>query len=305
MKKIGNGTFQQLIEGSGLYVDKTEFIYELAAEPKGEFLFLRPNGFGKSLTVSTMDALFRGKKELFRDLHIADAGYSFEAFPVIHIDFAKSDSKMKILLEKWLFRTLNSIGESYGVSADGESPAIAFGTLIENLYKKYQKGVVILIDEYDRPVTSSIEDGKNKAEEMREVLESFYQMIKGYEGMCRFVFVTGRIRLSGLSFFDNLLDLSGRTEFAGMAGYTEKELQKYFKEYIEEGASTLGITKKELILALNDWYGGFCFVPNGEIVYNPLSIGNFFLMGFCFFQLLVRKSCGKMFRPSGYLECEV
>jgi len=280
MKEINVSTyhFEDVIRENLLYVDKTEYIYNLVRVPKGEYFFSRPRRFGKSLTVSTLDALFRGKRELFEGLYISCCGYSFEKHPVIHIDFGKSDSTTADMLSSWLKRTLDKIAAEYGVSADGESPAIALGTLIEELYAKYGRGVVILIDEYDRPVTNSLEDGE-KAEQLRKQLEAFYQVIKGYEGMCRFIFLTGITKLSQMSIFsrlNNLVDLSRSEKYACMMGYTRQELESCFREYLDRAQAGLQITREALLEKLEYWYDGFRFVPGAETVYNPVSVGCFF-----------------------------
>jgi len=286
MKEISTSTysFSDLIENGYLYVDKTDYIYRLVKTPKGEYFYSRPRRFGKSLTVSTLEALFRGRRELFEGLKIAQTDYAFEEHPVIHIDFGRSDSSTVELLTSWLHRTLEGIAAEYGVSAEGESPAIAFGTLIQSLYAKYRKGVVILIDEYDRPVTNSLEDGE-KAEKLRKLLEAFFQIVKGYEGMCRFIFLTGITRLAQLSIFsklNNLRDISRSSDYACMMGYTQEELDRYFAGYIRTGAAQLAMTEQELKEQLKYWYDGFCFSPDAERVYNPVSVGMFFSEGFRF-----------------------
>ena len=274
MKTISTSisTFSNLIASNYLYVDKTEYIYKLVKEPLGQFFFSRPRRFGKSLTVSTLESVFSGNKEMFKGLYIYDSEYEWEEYPIIHIDFGRSDSTSKRNLEDWISRELKEIANKNKISIEGSSTALLFGELIKGLYKKYDKGVVILIDEYDRPITNNVEDGKN-INEIRLMMDAFYQMIKGYEGMERFVFLTGITRLSQLN---NLDDISRKQDYACMVGYTTDELDTYFKEYIENAAQQSGCTYEELKDKLAHWYDGFKFTFSDEKVYNPVSIGQFF-----------------------------
>ncbi|SEL96881.1 PD-(D/E)XK nuclease superfamily protein [Butyrivibrio sp. ob235] len=280
MKPINTtiSTFKNLIEADYVYVDKTEYIYNMVREPFGQYFFSRPRRFGKSLTVSILEAIFSGEKELFKGLYIYGTDYSFEEYPIIHLDFGRSDSTNKKKLEDWINRELREIADKNEISIKGSSPALLFGELIKGLYNKYGKGVVILIDEYDRPITNNVEEGK-RVHEIRIMMEAFYQMINGYESMERFVFLTGITRLSQVSIFsklNNLDDISRKTDYAGMVGYTNDELDRYFAEYLDDGAKKTGCTKEELKSKLAYWYDGFKFTFKDEKVYNPVSIGQFF-----------------------------
>lgn len=280
MKSINTSiaSFKNIRDGGYLYVDKTKYIYDMVKEPFGQFFFSRPRRFGKSLTVSTLEAIFNGEKELFLGCYIYDTDYNWETYPVIHIDFGRSDSTTKTNLEAWLTAEIKGIASSYGTIIKGKTPAILFGELIKALNQKTGKKVVILIDEYDRPITNNVEDSK-KVTEIRLMMETFYQMIKGYEELERFVFLTGITRLSQLSIFsklNNLNDISRNVKFAALAGYTKEELLQYFAEYISDGSQRRGITEEELVLELAKWYDGFKFTSSAEKVYNPVSIGQFF-----------------------------
>ncbi len=280
MKAINTSisTFKNLIEADYIYVDKTRFIYQMVKEPFGQFFFSRPRRFGKSLTVSTLEAVFSGQKELFKDLYIYNADYDWKEYPIIHLDFGRSDSTTKTNLEKWLSSEIRQIAEKNELSIKGSSPAILFGELIKGLFSKYNRGVVILIDEYDRPITNNVEDGK-RVDEIRIMMEAFYQIIKGYESMERFVFLTGITRLSQISIFsklNNLEDISRQPEYAALVGYTQEELTDFFSEYIDDGAGLLNRSKEELLSELAYWYDGFKFTFADQKVYNPVSIGQFF-----------------------------
>lgn len=141
-------TFSKLIESNCLYVDKTEYIYRMVKAPFGQYFCSRPRRFGKSLTVSTLEAVFAGQKNLFEGLWIYESDYEWAKYPIIHIDFGRSDSTSKENLEKWIGKELAGIAKSNGVEISGDSPALMFGELIKALYNKESKGVVILIDEY-------------------------------------------------------------------------------------------------------------------------------------------------------------
>ena len=286
MKKISTSisTFRNLINSDCMYVDKTRHIYEMVKEPFGLFFFSRPRRFGKSLTVSTLESVFLGERELFQGLYIYDSDYKWEKYPIIHIDFGRSDSTTAANLEEWIKLELKSIASDHEVQIEGSSPALQFGELIKALYKKYGKGVVVLIDEYDRPITNNLEDGKG-VKLIRRMMEAFYQMIKGYESMERFVFLTGVTRLSQVSVFsklNNLVDISRSSKYSDAVGYTQDELDEYFTDYIKAGAEKNGCTYDELKEKLASWYDGFKFAFDGIKVYNPVSVGRFFMENFEF-----------------------
>ena len=286
MKKISTSisTFRNIIEGEYVYVDKTKYIYELVKQPFGQFFFSRPRRFGKSLTVSTLEAVFSGDRELFKDCYIYNTDYSWEEYPIIHIDFGRIDSSTVSVLEESLALLLKGIADKYEVSITGSTPALLFGELIKALYGKYSKGVVILVDEYDRPITNNLEDGKG-VKQISRTMEAFYQMIKGYEAMERFVFITGITRLSQVSVFsklNNLVDISRSTQFSDAVGYNEKELMDNFIDYIKDGAAKHHCSVEDMIGKMAIWYDGFKFAYEGTKVYNPVSVGRFFTENFEF-----------------------
>ena len=279
MKSISTSisTFKNIIRSDYLYVDKTRYIYEMVKEPFGQFFFSRPRRFGKSLTISTLEAVFEGEKELFKGLYIYGTDYTWEKYPVIHIDFGRSDSLTVANLEEWLKLEMTSIAGRHDVQIGGSTPALMFGELIKALYYKYDKGVVILVDEYDRPITNNLEDGKG-VKKISRTMEAFYQMIKGYEAMERFVFITGITRLSQVSVFsklNNLVDISRSEKYADAVGYNAEELKENFEEYIRTAAQKNGYSSDKLLGELASWYDGFRFSFEGNKVYNPVSIGLF------------------------------
>ena len=279
-------SFKDLIENNCIYVDKTRYLFDIVTAAKGQFFCARPRRFGKSLAISTLEAIFSGQKELFKDCYIyKHTDYDWKQYPIIHLDFARANLTSIDLLSAWLIRTLNSIAERNNVTVSNEDPALLFGELIETLYTKYQVGVVILVDEYDKPIMEHLEN-EHEAEMFRTFMETFYQMIKGYEQYERFVFMTGVIKFAKLSVFsklNSLTDISMDRKYACMFGYTEGELESCFGDYID-GLAKKGIYDENrnlldragILGALKRWYDGFRFSPREESVYNPVSIGSFF-----------------------------
>jgi len=235
---------------------------------------------------TTLEAIFRGKRELFEGLYIAGQNYDWQEYPVIRIDFARMDITNLRLLQSSLSDRLQKIAENYNITIRGDSPAQLFSSLVEKLYESRGRGVVILIDEYDKPIFEHIEE-KEAAEEFRRFLSSFYQIIKGAEAQERFVFLTGVTRLAKLSIFsklNNLFDLTMHRDFACMMGYTQAELEENFADRLDAAAAKgvedeygNRLDRAGIVEGLKRWYDGFCFSAEGEKVYNPVSVGQFFL----------------------------
>jgi len=279
MKDISTGiyTFEKLITEGKLYVDKTKYIYNIAKESSGYYFLSRPRRFGKSLTVSTLDALFHGKKELFKGLYIYDADYDWKEYPVIHIDFGKVVMKSIAELNKNLLVMLGRTAEYYGVDFSEEDAASGFERLINSLGTKYNTQVVLLIDEYDKPILDHM-NSPEEVEEYRNYMDSFYQVIKGSESMLRFVFITGVTKFAKVSIFsklNNIEDITMNRDFASMLGYTQSEFETNFSEYIDNAVTESGVTHDELLAKIKFWYDGFLFHEHGEKMYNPVSIGKF------------------------------
>jgi len=279
MKDISTGiyTFEKLITEGKLYVDKTKYIYNIAKESSGYYFLSRPRRFGKSLTVSTLDALFHGKKELFKGLYIYDTDYDWKEYPVIHIDFGRIDITDRNTMSSGLSKMLRRIADGYGISLDEESAPNLFESLIFGLNQKFNAQVVLLIDEYDKPILDHM-NSPEEAEKYRNYMDSFYQVIKGSESMLRFVFITGVTKFAKVSIFsklNNIFDISMHEKYAEMFGYTEAELVEYFDEYIDAAVQKIGVEKKELLEDIRTWYDGFRFCEGAEAVYNPVSIGMF------------------------------
>ncbi len=302
MKGISTDRFslEYFITNDLLYVDKTMYAYELVSSADKNFFFVsRPRRFGKSLFCSTLHAIFEGKKDLFKGLYIAEkTDYSFEKYPVIHLDF----SKMSLLSEQAALNALQKrilgAAEDNGISIERDSPSEMLDDLIMKATRATGKQVVIIIDEFDSPFTSKISWKPELIEYIRELFNEFYKSIKADSAYIRFFFMTGCVRLSNLSIFsamNNLYDISMARRFAGAFGYTEKELEDNFgegmDEYLEANPGIYG-SKEEFIGRIRDYYDGYRFSPDCEVkVYNPVSIGMFF-SDFCKFDNYWEKTGG-------------
>ncbi len=263
MKKlpIGISDFKKLITNNYIYVDKTKYIYELVNN--GEYIFLsRPRRFGKSLLLSTIEYLHEGQRELFKGLYIEEKWDWNEKYPVIKIDFSVDIREGKKIYER-MKEELELNYTKYEIKMDKEKDMPGnFKKLIIELNKKYNKRVVVLIDEYDKPILDLIED-KNQAEEARKILKEFYSVLKGLDRYIKFVLVTGVSKFAKVSLFsglNQLKDISLDKRYGDICGYTQEELEYYFKEYLEE--VNIGEIK--------EWYNGYSFL--GNKVYNPFDI---------------------------------
>jgi hypothetical protein len=264
VKKLGIGIsdFKELIQGNYIYVDKTEYIYKLINSGKYYFLS-RPRRFGKSLLLSTIRYLFEGQRELFKGLYIQDKWEWEEIYPVIRISFAKDIKRKEDLRD----RIREEIEKNYERNGEEmEEGKKDEGSLLERLVikinKKKRKQVVILVDEYDKPILDVIED-KKEAEEVRKELKGFYSVLKDLDEYIRFVLITGVSKFSKVSLFsglNQLKDISLDERYGNICGYTQEELEKYFKEYLG------GVDLEEV----KEWYNGYSFL--GDRLYNPFDI---------------------------------
>ena len=277
MKKlpIGVQDFAQLRQDNLLYVDKTGRLKELIENGRRYFLS-RPRRFGKSLMLSTLDAMFRGRKEYFKGLAAEEwvTRQSENPVPVLRLDMSglraySSGEELNLSIVKGLedFNFLNDIN----ISLEGT----AGGMLLRTIHKLYkQRGaVVVLIDEYDKPILDNLSDIR-KAHEMREVLRSFYTVLKSCDEYLRFVLITGISKFSKMGVFsamNNLEDISMDKSCGDIAGYTQWELEYYFVDWLEAASAEMGITHDELIERLRDYYDGFSFDGRTRL-YNPFSI---------------------------------
>ncbi len=273
---IGKQSFRNLIEENCVYVDKTEYIYRLATE--GFYYFLsRPRRFGKSLLVSTLKELFMGSRELFEGLWIEDKWDWTKKRPVVHISFAEMPYQ-GLGLDKAISLELDKNAELFSIELKSEDIKSKFKELLVKLTAQYGK-VVVLIDEYDKPIIDFLDKTKiHKAKEHREILKAFYSVLKDSEEYLKFVLITGVSKFSQVSIFSDLNhldDISIDRRYALMLGYTQVELEHYFKEYLLATAKHMGISLKALLKQMKDWYNGYSW-DNKITLYNPFGVLNFF-----------------------------
>jgi len=268
-------TFENLRRGNFLYVDKTEFLWKLV-EPHNAMYFLsRPRRFGKSLTVSTLKAIFEGKKELFKGLAIYDKPYDWKKYPVIHLDFNGRDFNTVESLEKSLRNIVAEQARTLNVTLPMEDAVTMFQNLIGALSKDTQ--VVVLVDEYDKPILNNITELISK--ELLRHLKPFFSVIKEREDVIRFAFVTGVTKFCHVSLFsdlNNLTDITMNADYATMLGYTQQEFEQNFAEWIAETETKQELPHDEYLDKIKDWYDGYCFHAKTDRVYNPVSLANFF-----------------------------
>ncbi len=271
-------TFENLIKGNFLYIDKTKYIWELIRPANAMYFMSRPRRFGKSLTVSTLEAIFSGRKDLFEGLYIYDQEYDWKKYPVIHLDFASSTAKSAAELEQLLRDKTNQIAKNHNIQLEAEFAAARFEELIYAIAGDGQ--IVILVDEYDKPILGNVTNPNVDA--ILKVLKGFYSVIKATENVQRFVFMTGVSKFTHVSVFsdlNNLTDITQNAQFANMLGYTQEELETNFAEYIDQVVQGQNIPREELLRELKLWYNGYRFEESVASVYNPVSIAQFFLNG--------------------------
>jgi hypothetical protein len=269
----GQQEFATLRETQRVYVDKTDFIHKLFTHSSYFFFLSRPRRFGKSLLVNTLKELFLGRKELFEGLFIYDK-IDWKTHPVIHIDCSKLGFK-DIGLQDALCKRLDEIAQNYQLSLQEKGIGLKFAELIKKLHLKTDTQVAILIDEYDKPITDVLEQGDNaQAHLHREMLRTFYSIVKGSSAHIRFFFLTGITRFSKVSLFsdlNNLVDISFHKDFHNLLGYTQAEIQTYFSAHLEAVGQENGKNLSEIWELVKRWYNGYSW--NGsERLYNPFSI---------------------------------
>ena len=271
---IGIQDFEDLRRNGYKYVDKTNFVYKLTDEGKYYFLS-RPRRFGKSLFLSTLEAYFQGKKELFEGLAIYDLETEWKKYPIFHIDLNTANFREKDSLYNVLNDYLTGWEEKYGARESEATLALRFKGVIARAAEKEGCGVVILIDEYDKPILQTLRDPELQAEH-RAQLKAFYSVLKAQDRYIKFAFLTGVTKFGKISVFSdlNLIDISMDYRYVNICGTTEEELKSYFKDGISELASANGDSESETIDKLRMRYGGYHFEKNSEGIYNPFSVLN-------------------------------
>jgi CO dehydrogenase/acetyl-CoA synthase epsilon subunit len=257
---IGIQTFRDIIEGGFYYVDKTPFIPKLTSK----YYFLsRPRRFGKSLFLDTLKEAFSGNKELFKGLYLYDNWNWEKRYPVITINFTSGVMSSSQLLKKNIHHILETNAKRYELNLEEKEVInIKFEELITKIYQKHNMPVVVLVDEYDKPILDAIENIE-VAKENREILKDFYSVLKGMDPYLKLVFLTGVSRFSKVTIFSGLNQLNDITvdrNFSTICGYTQSELESVFEDRLKD-------FDKEKI---KQWYNGYSWL--GERVYNPFDI---------------------------------
>src|SRR6056297_3230648 len=269
---IGIQDFRYMMENNYLYIDKTKYLHML--KDRGKFYFMsRPRRFGKSLTISTYDCMFRGEKELFKDTWLYD-NWAFEPQPVIRFSMSELDRTNEKTVEESLILKMEQFYEAFDIPIRTKNMKLMFSDILEKAGKK--KRAVVLIDEYDKPILDHLDDVE-MAEKIRKKLRLFYSSLKVADPFLDFVFITGITKFTKVGVFstlNNLDDISTWDEFSQMLGYTQEELERDFKPYLEKCANSMEMNRQELFDSIKNHYNGFSF-DGKHFVYNPFSILNF------------------------------
>ncbi len=274
---VGEQSFEQLRKDGFLYMDKTPYIEKIISGSKYFFLG-RPRRFGKSLFLSTLRCFFEGKRELFKGLYIDSIEWDWTSYPVLYLDLNTANYKEDGSLEDLLEHQLSEWETQFGIVPKLYDHVIRFKKVVQTAYEKTGKNVVILVDEYDKPLVKNLDD-KERFERYREILASFYSNFKSSAEYIRLVFLTGVSRFGKLSVFsglNNLADLSLDKAYAGVCGITESELIDNFGEGIKALANEEGKRKDEIISLLKRRYDGYHFAKVSPDIYNPFSLLNTF-----------------------------
>jgi Predicted AAA-ATPase/PD-(D/E)XK nuclease superfamily len=267
---IGRSDFSSIREEGFVYVDKTELIYKLLING-GRYFLSRPRRFGKSLTVSTLEAIFQGKRDLFKGLWIEDK-IDWKKFPVLMFSFdqiTSSDGNTHDLL----IQQLHNVAKKNNVKLTQKDVKSLTEELIEKVSKKGK--VVILVDEYDKPILDVVPHKMELANERREILKDFFETIKNKDGQVHFVFVTGVSKFAKMTMFsgpNQLKDITLSPKFSAICGYTQEELEFHFSYSFPQIAKNQQVAEGNLISEIKKWYNGYSWT--GEHVYNPWSILN-------------------------------
>ena len=274
---IGIQSFQKIVEGNYVYADKTRFIYELINDASYYFLS-RPRRFGKSLLLDTISEVFKGNKELFKGLWIYDSGHDFQKHPVIRIDMSKTATESPEILKNSIIANLNIQIRAEGLDIPEGNPSDMFFRLIDGLHTKYGRRVIVLIDEYDKPILDQLTNLET-AEANREILKGFYGILKSMDPCLRLTFITGVTKFARTAIFsglNNLLDITLLDDYANICGITPDDLEVYFSDRIRELSGRKGFAGIENVYdEILRWYNGYSWDGESKVI-NPFSLLTFF-----------------------------
>ena len=274
---VGIQTFEKIRENSMLYIDKTEYIWNMIHI--SNYIFLsRPRRFGKSLLVSTLQAYFEGRKDLFKGLFIETVEKEWTAYPVLRFDMSMGKHMEKDQLERYLGSRLSEYEEEYGITNPATDNNVRFTALIQAAYRQTGKKVVVLIDEYDAPLLDVVHE-ETTLPVLRNVMRNFYSPLKDCDPYLQFVFLTGITKFSQLSIFselNNLKNISMQADYAGVCGITKEEMLTQMSDYIDDFAEAQLTSREEVIEGLKQQYDGYHFTWPSPDIFNPFSLLNAF-----------------------------
>ena len=274
---IGIQNFEKIRTDGYFYIDKTALIYQMVKT--GSYYFLsRPRRFGKSLLISTLEAYFLGKKELFEGLAMEKLEKDWITYPIFHMDLNTEKYDTRESLDSILNFTLEKWEQQYGTAPSETTFALRFRGLIERAYKQTGQRVVILIDEYDKPMLQAI-GNEELQKEFRNTMKAFYSVLKTMDGCIQFAFLTGVTKFGKVSVFsdlNNLDDISMRNQYIDICGVSEKELHDDLEIELHELADIKGVSYHEICDKLREYYDGYNFTHNSIGIYNPFSLLNTF-----------------------------
>ena len=272
---IGIQSFEKIRNGNYLYVDKTELVYRLAVSEIPYFLS-RPRRFGKSLLISTLDAYFQGRKELFQGLAIEKLEHDWFTYPVLHLDLNARKYETEADLEAILNQYLEMWEAVYGDEMKLRAPEERFFYVIRRAWEQTGRQVVVLIDEYDKPLLQAI-NNEPLLDAYRRTMKAFYGVLKSTDRYLRFVFLTGVTKFAQVSVFSDLNqlnDISLDYNYATLCGITHKELAENFHPELEQLGQMQSLSLDETFETMVKQYDGYHFHPNREGVFNPFSTLN-------------------------------
>ena len=270
---VGIQTFSEIKALDCLYIDKTEYIWNMIHLSKYIFLS-RPRRFGKSLLVSTLQAYFEGRKDLFKGLFIETVEKEWTQYPVLRFSMASGKHMEKEQLERYLLYILEENERRFGITSESKDPNVRLKNLITTAYEKTGKQVVVLIDEYDAPLLDVVHE-ETSLPVLRNEMRNFYSPLKDCDPYLKFVFLTGITKFSQLSIFselNNLTNISMDESYAAVCGITMEEVQTKMSEYIERLAQKTEMTQEEALGALKNQYDGYHFTWPSSDIFNPFSL---------------------------------
>ena len=274
---IGVQSFEAMMTGNYVYVDKTHFIPKMEKLSRAYFL-TRPRRFGKSLFLSMLQAYFEGRKELFKGLAIekikAESNSEWKKYPVLKLDLNAGDYRDSQELKAFINAQILGWCNQFGIEQQFDIAHLNFAYIVKYLYEKFGEKVVVLVDEYDKPLIATLEN-EELHEQYRATLKAFYSVIKSSGDYIHMSFLTGVTKFSKVSIFsdlNNLCDITLQREYSTICGITQEELEKYFAPNIKEIAKEYDVSYNEMIKKLKKKYDGYCFSKDNEHLYNPFSL---------------------------------